>query len=50
VDLQLVQQPRREVLLSDGGASGERDVLGARSGARLLERRGDPPVTKPVSY
>src|SRR5438874_8453329 len=41
VDLKLVEQPRLEVLLSDGRATANRDVLVTRCRPRLLERGFD---------
>jgi hypothetical protein len=41
MDLNLVEQPGLEVLLSDVRATGHRDVLVARGRPRLLERGFD---------
>jgi hypothetical protein len=42
VEVQLVEQARREVLLHGARAAGDRDVLVAGGGAGLVERRLDP--------
>jgi hypothetical protein len=46
VQLELVDQPRRQVLIDHVGAAAADDVLPGRRLARLVEGRVDPAVTK----